>query len=163
MMKNDWKSYNHLMRIESGLGWDPVRKTIDATPEWTQLPIEFQNNDSPSNIQEEPGATNIEGNRDSDEFNSSDGVEISFPESSLTKKKKDNNSNTRSKKGETIGVSSSFELKLDIVLQTLSSRSSQTFPSQNHVRTVAECMDIVATFLSFEPSSTHYDKALRIF
>ncbi|GKD61174.1 putative nuclease HARBI1 [Tanacetum coccineum] len=80
------------VRIESWLGWDPVRKTIVATSEWwdekieadpelekfrdknlemyrmyyeqlfrdsvavgdrTQLPTEFQNNDSPSNIQEE--------------------------------------------------------------------------------------------------------------
>ncbi|GJZ18499.1 hypothetical protein Tco_0554622 [Tanacetum coccineum] len=63
------------------------------------IPIQFQNNDSPRNIQEEPGATNIEGNGDSNEFNLGDGVEISFPESSSTKKKKDNNSNTRSKKG----------------------------------------------------------------
>ncbi|GJW41616.1 zinc finger, CCHC-type, retrotransposon gag domain protein [Tanacetum coccineum] len=91
-MKKDFKLYDRLMRIESGLGWDPVKKTIDATPEWwdekieadpdlakfrdknlemyhmyyeqlfrdsvavgdkTQLPIQFQNNDSPSNNQEE--------------------------------------------------------------------------------------------------------------
>ncbi|GJS11827.1 putative RNA-directed DNA polymerase [Tanacetum coccineum] len=35
----------------------------------TKLLTEFQNNDSPSNIQEELGAANIEGNGDSDEFN----------------------------------------------------------------------------------------------
>ncbi|KAJ0883215.1 putative Myb/SANT-like domain, harbinger transposase-derived nuclease domain-containing protein [Helianthus annuus] len=33
-MKRDWKLYDHLMRIESGLGWDPVKKTINATSEW---------------------------------------------------------------------------------------------------------------------------------
>lgn len=33
-MKRDWKLYDRLMRIESGLGWDSVRKTINATPEW---------------------------------------------------------------------------------------------------------------------------------
>ena len=33
-MKKDRKLYDRLMRIESGLGWDSVRKTIDATPEW---------------------------------------------------------------------------------------------------------------------------------
>ncbi|GKC17017.1 L10-interacting MYB domain-containing protein-like protein [Tanacetum coccineum] len=205
-MKKDWKLYDRLMRIESGLGWDPVRKTIDATSEWwdekieadpelakfrdknlemyrmyydqlfgdsvavgdrTQLPTDFQkNNDSPSNIQEEICAANIEGNGDGDEFSLGDSVEISFPESSSTKKKKKkkgNNSNTRSKKGKTTGVSSSFELKLDTVLQTLSSRISQTFPQQNHVPSIAECMDIVATFPGFEPSSTDYNKALRIF
>ncbi|GJR17565.1 L10-interacting MYB domain-containing protein-like protein [Tanacetum coccineum] len=39
-MKKDWKLYDRLMRIESGLGWDPVRKTIDATPEWWDEKIE---------------------------------------------------------------------------------------------------------------------------
>ncbi|KAF5805135.1 putative Myb/SANT-like domain-containing protein [Helianthus annuus] len=33
-MKRDWKLYDRLMRIESGLGWDPVKKTINATSEW---------------------------------------------------------------------------------------------------------------------------------
>ncbi|GJV16412.1 L10-interacting MYB domain-containing protein-like protein [Tanacetum coccineum] len=198
-MKKDWKLYDRLMKIESGLGLDPVRKTIDATPEWwdekieahpelakfrdknlemyhmyyeqlfrdsvavedrTQLPTEFQKNkDSPSNnIQEELGAANIERNGDSDKVSLGDSVEISFPESSITKKKKkENDSNTRSKRGKTI------ELKLDAILQTLSSTSSQTFPPQNHVPSIAECMDIVATFPGFEPSSTNYNKALRIF
>ncbi|GJS11828.1 hypothetical protein Tco_0368624 [Tanacetum coccineum] len=74
-MKNDWKLYDRLMRIESGLGWDLMRKNVDSTPDWgmkklrTQLPTEFQNNDSPSNIKEELGAANIEGTGDSDEFN----------------------------------------------------------------------------------------------
>ncbi|GKC09816.1 hypothetical protein Tco_1001426, partial [Tanacetum coccineum] len=107
-----------------------------AVGDKTRLPIQFQNNDSPSNNQEEyVGAENIEGNRDSEEFNNQeeDGVVISFPESSSTKKKKkDKNSNTRSKKAKTTVVTS-FELKLDTVLQTLTSRSSQTFPPQNHV------------------------------
>ncbi|GJW93514.1 hypothetical protein Tco_0173186 [Tanacetum coccineum] len=120
-----------------------------AVGDKTQLPIQFQNNDSPSNNQnndspsnnqeEEVGTKNIEGSGDSGEFNLGDGVEISFPER----------------------LSSSFELKLDTVLQTLTSRSSQTFPPQNHVPSIAECMDIVATFPGFEPSSTDYHKALR--
>ena len=33
-MKKDWKLYDRLMRLESGIGWDPIRKTIDASPEW---------------------------------------------------------------------------------------------------------------------------------
>ncbi|GJS94085.1 hypothetical protein Tco_0801053 [Tanacetum coccineum] len=81
----------------------------------------------------------LKGNGDGDEFSLGDSVEISFPESSSTKKKKKkkwNNSNT--------GI-------------------SQTFPQQNHVPSIAECMDIVATFPGFEPSSTDYNKALRIF
>ncbi|KVF55443.1 Myb/SANT-like domain-containing protein, partial [Cynara cardunculus var. scolymus] len=33
-MKKEVKLYDRLMRIESGIGWDPVRKTIVASPEW---------------------------------------------------------------------------------------------------------------------------------
>nr|GEY09872.1 hypothetical protein [Tanacetum cinerariifolium] len=33
-MKKDWKLYDRLMRLESGIGWDPIRKTIDASPKW---------------------------------------------------------------------------------------------------------------------------------
>ncbi|PWA77610.1 myb/SANT-like domain-containing protein [Artemisia annua] len=33
-MKKDWKLYDRLMRLESGIGWDPIRKIIDASPEW---------------------------------------------------------------------------------------------------------------------------------
>ncbi|MFS8006644.1 putative Myb/SANT-like domain-containing protein [Helianthus anomalus] len=33
-MKKEWKLYDRLMRLESGIGWDPVRKTIDASDEW---------------------------------------------------------------------------------------------------------------------------------
>ncbi|GKE05196.1 putative nuclease HARBI1 isoform X1, partial [Tanacetum coccineum] len=74
--------------------------------------------------------TDLKKNNDSP----SDSVEISFPESSSTKKKKkknENNSNTCSKRGKTTRVSSSFELKLDTVLQTLSSRISQTLMTKN--------------------------------
>ncbi|XP_024989157.1 L10-interacting MYB domain-containing protein-like [Cynara cardunculus var. scolymus] len=33
-MKKDCKLYDRLMMIESGIGWDPVRKTIVASLEW---------------------------------------------------------------------------------------------------------------------------------
>ncbi|GJT02439.1 putative nuclease HARBI1 isoform X1 [Tanacetum coccineum] len=33
-MKKDWKLYDRLMRLEYGIGWDPIRKTIDASAEW---------------------------------------------------------------------------------------------------------------------------------
>ncbi|XP_024964895.1 uncharacterized protein LOC112505181 [Cynara cardunculus var. scolymus] len=32
IMKKEWKLYDRLMRIESGIGWDPVRKTIVESP-----------------------------------------------------------------------------------------------------------------------------------
>ncbi|GKC73007.1 hypothetical protein Tco_1118890, partial [Tanacetum coccineum] len=99
--------------------WDPVRKTIDAMPEWWDEKIEadpelakFRDKNLemyriPTNIQEEIGATNIKDNGDNDDFSLGDNIEISFPESSLTKKKKNkkkNNSNTRSKRGKTTRV-----------------------------------------------------------
>lgn len=38
--KKDWKLYDHLIRTESGLGWDPVNKSIDATKEWWDAKIQ---------------------------------------------------------------------------------------------------------------------------
>ncbi|KAF5794731.1 putative Myb/SANT-like domain, harbinger transposase-derived nuclease domain-containing protein [Helianthus annuus] len=53
-MKRDWKLYDRLMRIESGLGWDPVKKTINSTSEmeipnygkYVNSDSEDENNDS---------------------------------------------------------------------------------------------------------------------
>ena len=33
-MKKEWKLYDRLMRLETGIGWDPVKKTFNASPEW---------------------------------------------------------------------------------------------------------------------------------
>ncbi|CAH1421977.1 unnamed protein product [Lactuca virosa] len=33
-MKRDWRLFDRLMRLESGIGWDPVNKSIVASSEW---------------------------------------------------------------------------------------------------------------------------------
>nr|GEZ61338.1 hypothetical protein [Tanacetum cinerariifolium] len=112
-----------------------------AVGDKTQLPIQFQNNDNLSNNQNNDSPSNNQEEEVGTENIEGNGDSGEF----------------------NLGVSSSFELKLDTVLQTLTSRSSQTFPPQNLVPSIAECMDIVATFPGFEPSSTDYNKALLIF
>nr|XP_043629054.1 uncharacterized protein LOC122600408 [Erigeron canadensis] len=42
-MKKEWKLYDRLMRLESGIGWDPVRKTIDASASWWDEKIKADN------------------------------------------------------------------------------------------------------------------------
>ncbi|KAI9197643.1 hypothetical protein LWI28_002026 [Acer negundo] len=39
-LKNDWKLWSSLMYKETGIGWDPSKKTVDAPPEWWQSKIE---------------------------------------------------------------------------------------------------------------------------
>ncbi|PWA64486.1 myb/SANT-like domain-containing protein [Artemisia annua] len=43
-MKKDWKLYDRLTRLESGIRWDPVRNTIDASPEWWDEKIKADEN-----------------------------------------------------------------------------------------------------------------------
>ncbi|KAI3771087.1 hypothetical protein L6452_02241 [Arctium lappa] len=192
-----------VFRIESGIGWDPVRKTLNATDEWwdekikgnkdiakfrdlnleifqlyyeplfrdsvavgdrTKAPIDFQNNSGPINVQDEEVN---EGKGDSDEVHLDEDDEplspFPFPQSSSSKRKKPNNvAPTRSTKGKS-AVSSTYEEKLDTVLEALSTRSTQSFPQRNLVPTPQECMDIVKCFPGFEEGSRMYCKALGIF
>ena len=143
--------------------YGPLFQDSVAIGDRTKTPSQFQNDNNPNNVQDEIGVADIERKGDSDEM-SGDGVEITFPESSSTNKRKKtgNNTHTRSNKGK-ITTASSFEVKLDTVLQALSSRSTQTFPPPKSVPSIPECMDIVSTFPGFEPSSSSYNKALRIF
>ncbi|KAI3673010.1 hypothetical protein L6452_39118 [Arctium lappa] len=200
-MKKDWKLYDRLMRIESGIGWDPVRKTLNATDEWwdekikgnkdiakfrdlnleifqlyyeplfrdsvavgdrTKVPVDFQNNSGPINVHDEEVN---EGKGDSDEVHLDEDDEplSPFPQSSSSKRKNPNNvAPTRSTKGKS-AVSSTYEEKLDTILEALSTRSTQSFPQRNLVPTPQECMDIVKCFPGFEEGSRMYCKALGIF
>ncbi|GKA55382.1 hypothetical protein Tco_0754331 [Tanacetum coccineum] len=133
-IKIGWENLENKLKARTGmLGWDPVRKTIDSMPEWWDEKIEADPEHAKfrdKNLEMyrmyydqlfEIGAANIKDNGDNDDFSLGDNIEISFPESSLTKKKKNkkkNNSNTSSKRGKTTRVSSSFQLKLDTILQT---------------------------------------------
>ncbi|KAK3021753.1 hypothetical protein RJ639_045696 [Escallonia herrerae] len=38
-LRRDWQNWDNLMHGESGLGWDPVRKTVDATDNWWERKI----------------------------------------------------------------------------------------------------------------------------
>ncbi|KAK3039577.1 hypothetical protein RJ639_027721 [Escallonia herrerae] len=39
-LRRDWQNWDNLMHGESGLGWDAVRKTVDATNNWWERKIE---------------------------------------------------------------------------------------------------------------------------
>ncbi|KAK2652887.1 hypothetical protein Ddye_012743 [Dipteronia dyeriana] len=39
-LKTDWKLWSSLLHKETGIGWDPTKKTVDAPPEWWQSKIE---------------------------------------------------------------------------------------------------------------------------
>ncbi|KAI3725309.1 hypothetical protein L1987_65093 [Smallanthus sonchifolius] len=78
--------------------------------------------------------------------------------SSKRKKSKDvaKNCSTKSK-------SSSFEEKLDVVLDALSTKSTQNFPPNNPSLTISDCMNIVITFLGFNEGSKKHSQALCVF
>ncbi|XP_024963264.1 L10-interacting MYB domain-containing protein-like [Cynara cardunculus var. scolymus] len=180
-MKKEWKLYDRLMRIESGIGWDLVRKTIVASPEWWDEKIKGDK-DLPKfrdlnlkiyQVYYEPlfwdsvaigDEEDHEGKGDSAEVNLGDDNKHLFPQSSPSKRKKPNNvALTHSTKGKS-SITSSFEDKLDNVLEALSSRSTQTFSSWNkYSPTTQECMNIVTCFPGFEGGSRMYSQALRIF
>ncbi|KAK8936682.1 hypothetical protein KSP39_PZI012756 [Platanthera zijinensis] len=40
-LKRDWKLWRDLKRGETGLGWNPIKKTIDASDEWWKERIEM--------------------------------------------------------------------------------------------------------------------------
>ncbi|XP_024200123.1 L10-interacting MYB domain-containing protein-like [Rosa chinensis] len=39
-LKNDWKLWSSLLHKETGIGWDPARKTVDAPTEWWESKIQ---------------------------------------------------------------------------------------------------------------------------
>ncbi|KAK3000540.1 hypothetical protein RJ639_021919 [Escallonia herrerae] len=39
VLRRDWQQWDNLMHGESGLGWDPVRKTVDAADYWRERNI----------------------------------------------------------------------------------------------------------------------------
>ncbi|KAL3527961.1 hypothetical protein ACH5RR_012617 [Cinchona calisaya] len=40
-MKKEWQLWNKLIGIETGLGWDPTKKTIDASDDWWNKRLEI--------------------------------------------------------------------------------------------------------------------------
>ncbi|KAL4564921.1 hypothetical protein LXL04_028997 [Taraxacum kok-saghyz] len=182
-MKRDWKLYDRLMRLETGIGG--TRSLIDASKEWwaeiinvnkdfakfkdtnldifathyaplfqdsvavgdhTMTPLQFQ------------GGENMEGKGDNDEINLADDDALfsSFPEDSSNKRKKS------SGQKRTTNSKSSYEEKLDVVLEALSTKSTQTFPQNTSFPTLKDCMPIVSSFSGFEEGSEQYAKAIFV-
>ncbi|KAL3502765.1 hypothetical protein ACH5RR_037214 [Cinchona calisaya] len=40
-MKKEWQLWNKLIGKETGLGWDPIKKTIDASNDWWNKRLEI--------------------------------------------------------------------------------------------------------------------------
>ena len=96
---------------------------------------------------------NMEGNEENEEINLGDDEPLfpSFLQSSSTKRKKFKDvSNNRSTKSKT----SYLEEKLEVVLDSLSTKCTQTFPPTNPSPTLSDCMNIVVTFPCFNEGST---------
>lgn len=130
-----------------------------AVGDKTMTPLQFQNDGNPIGVTREE---NIEGQGDSDEISLGDD-ETLFPKfvgmSSSKKEKSKNVANKRARKSQT----SPWEEKLDVVLDALSTKSTQTFPPNKGALTLADCMDIVITFPGYEEGSTEYTKAVLVF
>ncbi|CAI9289951.1 unnamed protein product [Lactuca saligna] len=127
-----------------------------AVGDQTMTPLQFQTNSNPN-------GENLEGKGDSDDINLDDDVEPLFPsfhESSSSKKKMSklvsNNRSTRSK-------SSVFEEKVDVLLDVISTKSTQTSPQNNPSPTIADCMAIVTKFPDFREGSNEFSQALFVF
>ncbi|KAL4580225.1 hypothetical protein LXL04_016410 [Taraxacum kok-saghyz] len=84
----------------------------------------------------------------------------SFPTPSFGKRKKGKDvGNDPSNKSKI----SNFEEELDVVLEALSSKSTQNIPPPNPIPTLLDSMKIVVTFPGFSEGSRAYSEALRLF
>nr|KAJ0215989.1 hypothetical protein LSAT_V11C300139380 [Lactuca sativa] len=175
LRRKQWKLYDRLMRLETGLGG--TRSLVDASPEWWEEKIKeyknyakFRNTDL--SIFDEKYATlfrdsqsneeNMEGKGDGDEINLDDDEPLftSLHESSSSKRKRSksvsNNRPTKSK-------SSIYEEKVDALLDAISSKSTQTYPQNNPSPTIVDCMAIVIKFPDFCEGSNEFSQALLVF
>ncbi|CAI9294281.1 unnamed protein product [Lactuca saligna] len=117
-------------------------------------PLQFLNDDERED--------NMEGNGDNEEINLGDDEPLfpSFPRTSSCKRKKSKDiSNNRSTKT----TSSYLEEKLEVVLDDLSTKSTQSFPLTTPTPILSNYMNIVVTFPGFNEGSTQYLQALLVF
>ncbi|KAL6144187.1 hypothetical protein ACLB2K_054882 [Fragaria x ananassa] len=40
-LKNDWKLWSSLLHQETGIGWDPIKKTVDSSAKWWKSKIKM--------------------------------------------------------------------------------------------------------------------------
>nr|KAJ0226556.1 hypothetical protein LSAT_V11C100034190 [Lactuca sativa] len=182
MHEETYKLYDRLMRLETGI--DGTRSLLDASPEWWDEKIKVDKDfskfraidlsiyktyyahlfrDSVATgdysmtsfqfLNDDEHEENMEGNEENEEINLGDDEPLfpSFLQSSSTKRKKFKDvSNNRSTKSKT----SYLEEKLEVVLDSLSTKCTQTFPPTNPSPTLSDCMNIVVTFPCFNEGST---------
>ncbi|XP_024965823.1 uncharacterized protein LOC112506026 [Cynara cardunculus var. scolymus] len=101
--------------------YEPLFQNSVDVGDKPKAPVECHYNSGPTNVEDEE---DHDGKGDSDEVNLGDDDKHLFPQSSSSKRKKSNNvAPTRSTKRKS-SVTSSFEDKLDNVLEVLSSRNT---------------------------------------
>ncbi|KAD4180047.1 hypothetical protein E3N88_28638 [Mikania micrantha] len=122
----------------------PLFRDCVAIRDQTMSPLQFQKTTNPNEFHEEVNikgkGINVEVNLDGDEdiFNN-------FMGSNSCKRKKSREAINRSTKSKT----SSFEEKLDVVLDALTSKSTQKNSLNNPSPTISDCMKIVIAFPDF--------------
>ncbi|KAL4555719.1 hypothetical protein LXL04_038347 [Taraxacum kok-saghyz] len=136
----------------------PLFRDSVAVGDHSMTPLQFQNN----NTNDDQGEEHAEGSGDSDDMHSGDGTPLyrGFPATSTSKRKQKGTAKSRSTRTKT----SSYEDKLDTVLEALSSRSTNTYPPKQSCPTTQDCLNIVTSFPdSKEGRSQVYRKVIRIF
>ncbi|CAI9293060.1 unnamed protein product [Lactuca saligna] len=191
-MKKEWKLYDRLMRLETGLGG--TRSLVDASPEWWEEKIKenkdyakFRNTDlsifdekyaflfrdsvavgdqtmTPLQFQNNsnPNEENMEGKGDSDEINLDDDEPL-FTSLHESSSSKRKRSTSVSNNRPTKSKNSIYEEKVDALLDAISSKSTQTYPQNNPSPTIADCMAIVIKFPDFCEGSNNFSQALFVF
>ncbi|KAI3763791.1 hypothetical protein L2E82_13788 [Cichorium intybus] len=140
--------------------YEPLFRDSVAVGDKTRAPSEFQNDSSPNDAQD---VEEIVGKAYDDDITLLGDNEPLFPLLSSNKKNKSKHTTTTSSSKGKSSVTSSFDDKLDTVLEALASRSTETFKHSNSSPTTQECIDIVTRFPDFQEGSLMYCKALRIF
>ncbi|KAL7588556.1 hypothetical protein Lser_V15G36158 [Lactuca serriola] len=174
IMRKEFKYYDHLTRLETGISVDPEDKefakfkdkNLDvyqtyyealfqdtvAIGDKAKVPCEFGDNNTPNDVQI---VDIMDGKEDTDEVLLFDDVDPFFTIDSS--KKSEEKSEGKSM------ANSSYEQKLDTIFDVLLTRSTQPSRQTTQSPTTEECMAIVSTFLGFEEGSIGYLEALEVF
>ncbi|KAK3198189.1 hypothetical protein Dsin_021604 [Dipteronia sinensis] len=139
-LKTDWKLWSSLMHKETGIGWDPAKKTVDAPPEWWQSKIKM----------------NVEYRKFRDVGISHDMMDMydKMFKGSTTGEKRTNDESDISrgllgglkwKKGK-LGGAAKLSKQIDHLVEVVDSRSTSTSMHRSSQGTsIAEVMEAVAT------------------
>ncbi|KAL8266326.1 hypothetical protein R6Q59_003670 [Mikania micrantha] len=134
----------------------PLFRDCVAIGDQTMTPLPFQNT---SNSNDFPNEVKGKGVNDEVSLDEDEDIFCSFVGSNMKKRKKFEDANNRSSKSK----SSSFEEKLDVVLDALTTKSSQRIAQNTPTPTIYDCMNIVIKFPSLNKGSKNYSQALYVF